>query len=317
MYTNNPQELISKMNNEEFKSLFKIKPHKHAIAMVANWLIILFVIYTFQRMSIIWLYPLAVIIIGARIHALTILMHDATHFRFLKIRKWNDWISNVLIMYPIFTSIERYRANHLKHHQHLNTDHDPDWVAKLTKREFHFPKTKTRFLFTLCSYLVLYQGILDALWFVKRYGNKGEESGKSSENKSVKIGFYIILVLILTIFGLWKYYLLFWIIPYLTSFFMFQYIRSVAEHYGELAYEDDLSSSRTVKPTMFEKFFVAPHYVGYHIEHHLFPGVPFYNLPKLHKLLMNLEIYRANAHITSGYMSGLFDELGAKVDITA
>jgi fatty acid desaturase len=23
----------------------------------------------------------------------------------------------------------------------------------------------------------------------------------------------------------------------------------------------------------------------YHIEHHIFPGVPFYNLPKLHRLI--------------------------------
>jgi len=81
------------------------------------------------------------------------------------------------------------------------------------------------------------------------------------------IGFYLILFLFLTIFNLWGLYLLFWLVPYLTSFFMFQYIRSVAEHFGELAYEDELSSSRTVKPNWIEKVLIAPHYVGYHLEH--------------------------------------------------
>ena len=91
---------------------------------------------------------------------------------------------------------------------------------------------------------------------------------------------------------------------------MFQYIRSVAEHFGELAYEDDLSASRTVKPALLERFFIAPHQVGYHLEHHLYPGVPFYHLPKLHQLLMKQKKYQEKAHITNGYVRGLLNELG-------
>jgi len=286
MCSNKSENLILKIDTTAFKSLFKTKPYMHASAMIYNWLLIFLVIYFYQELSIVWLYPIAVIIIGARMHALTVLMHDATHFRFLKNRKWNDLISNVFIMYPIFTSIEKYRANHLKHHQHLNTDHDPDWVAKLTKREFQFPKTKTEFLLTIGSYLLFFQGVLDALWFLKRYKGAEKKTSAKSDDKFLKIGFYLVLFTFLIVFNLWKYYLLFWIIPYLTSFFMFQYIRSVAEHFGDLAYEDDLSSSRTVKPTLLEKFLIAPHYVGYHLEHHLYPGVPFYHLKKLHVLLM-------------------------------
>ena len=91
---------------------------------------------------------------------------------------------------------------------------------------------------------------------------------------------------------------------------MFQYIRSVAEHFGELAYDDLLSSTRSVKANLLERFFIAPHQVGYHLEHHLYPGVPFYNLPKLHQLLMSVSDYSSKAHITHGYLSGLLDELG-------
>jgi len=165
------KELIAKTERDEFKALFKTRSYLHASAMVFNWMVILGLIYLHQAFPINWLYPVSVIIIGARMHALTVLMHDAAHFRFLKNRKWNDILSNLLTMYPLFTSIEKYRANHLKHHQHLNTMQDPDWVAKLTKREFHFPKTKASFLLTICSYLVFYQGILDAVWFFKRYSS--------------------------------------------------------------------------------------------------------------------------------------------------
>ncbi len=305
-------DLTSQIDQTTFKSLFKTKPYLHTAAMIYNWLIILLAIYLYQQLSIIVLYPIVVIIIGARMHALTVLMHDATHYRFLKNRKWSDFISNLFTMYPLFTSIEKYRANHLKHHQHLNTENDPDWVAKLSKREFKFPKTKTEFLLTVFSYLIFYQGILDAVWFFNRYKDAGEKTIIKSKDKHWKIGFYFTLFLLLTVLGLWQWYLLFWVVPYLTTFFMFQYIRSVAEHFGELAYEDELSSSRTVKPTLFEIFFIAPHCVGYHLEHHLFPGVPFYHLPKLHRLLMTQQEYEQKAHITEGYLSGLLKELGGK-----
>lgn len=241
-------------------------------------------------------------------HALTVLMHDAAHNLFLKNRKWNDLISNMAIMYPIFTSIDKYRVNHHKHHAHLNTDHDPDWVAKLSKRAFTFPKTRSTFLWTLASYMVLYQGILDAIWFAKRYKGRGSKQKQNPISWSKTI-FYLVLFSGLTILKLWPLYVFFWLIPYLTSFFMFQYIRSVAEHFGDLAYEDDLSSTRTVIAKGWERFLLAPHGVNYHIEHHLFPGVPFYNLPKLHKMLMAQTEYRSTAHITLGYTHGLLREL--------
>lgn len=305
------KELVPNIDSKEFKSQFKTRPYIHFIAIAFNWLLILFVISLYQHFSIIWIYPLIVIIIGARMHALTVLMHDATHYRFLKNRKWNDWISNFAIMFPLFTSIEKYRYNHIRHHQHLNSMKDPDWVAKLTKREFQFPKKKSEFLLTLSSYLLFYQGILDALWFLKRYKNPEKSSVKEkTETQFFKYSFYLILFSILMVFGLMQSYLLFWIVPYLTSFFMFQYIRSVAEHFGELTYEDSLSSTRTVVPTKFERFLIAPHNVSFHIEHHLFPGVPFYNLPNVHKILMKEEEYQANAHITKGYFLGLLQELG-------
>ncbi len=34
------------------------------------------------------------------------------------------------------------------------------------------------------------------------------------------------------------------------------------------------------------RFFLFPHHVNYHLEHHLYPAVPHYKLPRLHRLLM-------------------------------
>ncbi len=310
MTTFTAKDLNLQVDNRDLKAFFKTSSRRHAIAMVIDWAVIAAAIYLGIRFWNPLVYFLAVLVIGARQHALAILMHDATHFRFLKNRKMNDAITNFFTMYPLFTSIEKYRHNHLAHHNHLNTDHDPDWVAKLTKREFEFPKTKQAFMWTLVTYMTLYQGFLDAAWFFKRFGPGKKKKGQGDENKPLKTVFFIVLIAGLTLVGGWKYYLLFWVIPYLTSFFMFQYIRSVAEHYGELSYDNLLTSTRTVKTNWIERFLIAPHNVGYHLEHHLYPGVPFYHLPKLHQTLMTDDFYNKEAHVTQGYMSGLMEELG-------
>ena len=294
------------------KPFFKTRSHRHALAMIFDWGVILSTAFLCWQYFNPVTYALAILIIGARMHGLAILMHDATHYRFLKNRKWNDLLTNLFINYPLFTSIEQYRQNHLRHHRHLNTEHDPDWVSKFGKKEFTFPKTKSEFLLTIFSYFVLYQGIRDAIWFLKRF-RAPENQVKKDKSAVIRKIYTLTLLAVLTFAGLWPYYLLFWIVPYLSTFFMFQYIRSVAEHYGELSYDHLLSSTRSVKTNALERFLIAPHQVGYHLEHHLYPGVPFYNLPQLHRLLMEQSDYRDKAHITNGYLQGLMNELGAPV----
>ncbi|MEM7374367.1 MAG: fatty acid desaturase family protein [Bacteroidota bacterium] len=308
------RDLQLNIDKAKLKDLYQTQPQMHALDMLINWVIIIGTIYLSHTFFHPLTYLLAITIVGARLHALAILMHDATHFRFLKNRKLSDLVTNVFSMYPVFTSIEKYRKNHLSHHQHLNTEEDPDWVAKLGKREFTFPKSKTEFMLTVLSYFTMIQGIRDAMWFLRRFGGKSESDKQTKKNRQEsiqKLTFYVIQFGLITAFGLWPVYLMYWIVPYLSTFFMFQYIRSVAEHFGEMEYDHLLTSTRTVKVNVLERFFIAPHNVGFHLEHHLYPGVPYYHLPELHKMLMETDLYNTKAHITQGYMSGLMQELGS------
>jgi fatty acid desaturase len=41
-----------------------------------------------------------------------------------------------------------------------------------------------------------------------------------------------------------------------------------------------------------------------HLDHHLFPYVPWYRLPELHRRLLADKEYQAHAHLNTGYMVG-------------
>ena len=77
-------------------------------------------------------------------------------------------------------------------------------------------------------------------------------------------------------------------------------IRSIAEHFA-LRHDHDLRQSRTVRAGRIERLLIAPHHIGLHIDHHMLASVPFFNLPRLHELLLECDDYRHNAHLNDGY----------------
>ena len=48
---------------------------------------------------------------------------------------------------------------------------------------------------------------------------------------------------------------------------------------------DPLRHARTTRANWLERAVIAPYYVNYHCEHHMFMHVPCYNLPRAHRLL--------------------------------
>ncbi|MEM8897825.1 MAG: hypothetical protein AAGC85_06960, partial [Bacteroidota bacterium] len=83
MATFTARDLNMGIEKGQLKELYDTTPHIHALAILANWLIIFGTSYLCSIFFNPFTYILAILIIGARMHALAILMHDATHFRFL------------------------------------------------------------------------------------------------------------------------------------------------------------------------------------------------------------------------------------------
>ncbi len=290
---------------KELKQLSVLQPYKTVLAIAGDWIVIALAIAVSKYMQNVFVYLAAVAIIGGRMHGLGVIMHEAAHYRFMKNRKLADALGDIFTAWPVLITVQSYRNNHLAHHQHTNTDDDPDWRVKKGAPQFTFPQKIRMVVLQLGGYLIAVNTIRDLAQILPRV-SRSDRSTRAY--KLTRIAFYIVAALVFTYLGIWKSVLLYWIVPYLTVLFLFQHVRSVSEHFGSMDYSHELTSTRTVKPYFWERWFFAPHNINYHLEHHLFPGVPFYNLPKLHEALMRDPSYRAKAHITRGYSTGLVRE---------
>jgi fatty acid desaturase len=116
--------------------------------------------------------------------------------------------------------------------------------------------------------------------------------------------FYVLTLAVVAKTGAWVEVLAYWIVPMLTALKAFVRWREIAEHYG-VAGTHALNRTRTTLASWIERMTIAPRNINFHIEHHLFPGVPWHSLPALHEALMRLPGYAGRAHVTKGYVAAL------------
>ena len=293
------------ISREELKKYSQLQPSKTAFALVFNWVVIAAAI-AISIWTNSWLvYLLAIAVIAGRQHGLAVLNHDFAHHRFLKDKNLSEWIGDIFLAWPILITVNSYRTTHMEHHFHTNTEDDPDYVPRLTMKTYKFPMNLWFLLTSLFGYVLA----ITSLYDVKSLHLKKIASNQPRFYKFARLGFYVIVALALTLAGAWWGFFLYWIVPYFTLFFAFNYARGVAEHFSGMDYKSLEGGTRTTLPYLWEKAFFGPHNVHYHSEHHLYPGVPFYNLPELHEKLMENPEYRKVAHVTRGYSTGLVREM--------
>ena len=88
-----------------------------------------------------------------------------------------------------------------------------------------------------------------------------------------------------------------WLIPgYIFS--LLNSVRFIAEHYETPWEAGQLAGTRTIVSNPVNSFFWNN--INYHIGHHVYPGVPWYNLQKLHRELLP-EIVRQQAVVDGSY----------------
>ena len=305
MRSRTPRNMTEILPREEIRELLEPSDFRGWLAVVTSWGIIsasLAGIAWYPASPISWL--LGVTLIGGRILALGILMHECAHRSLFKTRWLNDVVGMWLCAFPTWQDLRRYRPHHLRHHALAGTPEDPD-IDLVTP----YPASRASLIRKLLRDLSGVSGlkrILGLLLVDFGYLNytvsnaSSPVSGARSRSWSdiLRCGWTNLHGLILTqaaLFGLlaavghaWLYSA--WVLAYLIPFSVFVRIRSFAEHAATALDPDPWKSSRTTIARWWERLTVAPHRVNYHLEHHLLMTVPYYKLPRLHARLRELGL---------------------------
>jgi|TARA_B110001454_G_scaffold110079_1_gene103381 fatty acid desaturase len=244
-----------------------------------------------SAMALFFFYPnvltflVALVIIGSRQFALAVLAHDAAHNLLFSNNKVNDWAGQWFCAYPIFQDNRVYRPYHLKHHRHTETEDDPDLVLSSP-----FPINKRSFIrkvfrdLTGITGVRRYWGSLSSIFRTKGDNVFDKISKTSNKLHGFLISNVIIFILISTTMH-WSLFLLLWWLPSFTYYSLIIRIRNISEH-AVTPGNNDFDNTRTTKSTVLTRFFMVPHNVNYHLEHHLFTRCPWYNLPKAHSMMI-------------------------------
>lgn len=102
-------------------------------------------------LSWLWVAPvvaLVVLLVGAVQHRLVCLGHEAAHYTLLKNRFWNDLVSDLFCMFPVFGTTQAYRVHHIGHHLYPNDwEKDPNLLnGGETKHFDKFPMDRKSFI---------------------------------------------------------------------------------------------------------------------------------------------------------------------------
>ncbi len=269
-------------------------------------------IFAAGAMFVLWpnplTYILAVMLIGARQLGLAILMHDAAHGALHSNMKVNNWVGEWLCAAPTGARLNAYRDYHLKHHKYTEQPEDPDLGLSAP-----FPITRA----SLVRKIV--RDLTGQTFFKQRRAQlfSGLQKGQFVNPTTAHFLIFNALLLAgLTVAGYWWTYFALWIVPMATWLPLVTRLRNIAEHACVKTQDDPFTHARTTLANALERLFIAPYWVHFHSEHHVFMHVPCYRLQGLHNTLMD-KGYWSRMHIAPGYMSVLGEATNKQAAVAA
>lgn len=229
--------------------------------------------------------PIAIFTIGSRMRALATLLHEASH-RTLAANPTLNRIIGTVAGYAVFQTFEAYKKSHVKdHHPYTgNPDQDPDLKFHIEKglydglsHRMFFWRHIIKPALALNAWETLKYLVRDRLLGVFRK----DAPAAGRRDAWMFAGFWSAIAATLTATGLWLPFLFWWLLPYVTTFQIVNYFCELGEHFPKPAVTDlDIAISRNRLGNALERFFFGMHNEHLHLEHHLAPGIPFWNLPK-------------------------------------
>lgn len=241
---------------------------------------------------------LGLCIIAGRQLCLAILMHDASHGTLFKTKWLNDVFADWTCARPIWNDLAKYKAHHFVHHTKTGTADDTDITLvepfpcsrSSLLRKFLRDLTGLTGLKFFAGRLLMDLGYMrwtianDVVWLPKEGVAFADRVRMLLRNAMLTVIVNALLFAALCASGhAWLFGA--WVLAYMTPFSIFVRIRSMAEHACTEKTTDMFRNTRSTRAGWLARATVAPIHVNYHIEHHVMASVPYFRLPRMHKML--------------------------------
>jgi fatty acid desaturase len=233
----------------------------------------------------IWVSLLVILIVATRQNVLGLLVHEQAHCLGFPAR--GDVIANLLAAYPLLVlTVESYAQVHLSHHKYFFTDKDPDFLRK-SGPDWTFPMPPWRFARLILGDLIGFN-----VWRLLK--GKRLEGGAFKRPhptpKWIRLAFYGSVAVALTVTHTWHLFLLYWLLPLVTVFQVIVRWGAVCEHKYNLRNATIGESSPIIVPRWWEMLLLPNLNFALHPYHHLFPGVSYSNLPRVHEIFRGVGL---------------------------
>lgn len=270
------RDLASEVPVDVLRELHTKRPLLHAAIVLANVAVLVggaVAIVLLDRWFL-WL-PFA-FVAGFAVFNFTVLLHEVVHRAVL--READDRTYRLLgLLYAIPSGISssQFTRWHLDHHAGLGSDEDDP------KRHYLSPKNNVRWL-----KLLYFTPALFPIYF--RAAAKETASyepqlrARIRRERLVTIAFHLSLLALAAVLGGWGVAWKLYVVPVFFVFPIAFALNRLGQHY-DIDPADPAKWSTLIRSSWFWNSVYL--FSNLHLEHHYFPGVPFYNLPRLQKVL--------------------------------
>ena len=201
--------------NKKLNQLIVLDNWHGIIALLYDYAVIFFAIHLYFMSP--YFYPITLLFIGSRQGALSNLLHESAHSRLAHNKTLNYVLGTYLSGYLIFQEYYTFIASHIKsHHHHLgDQEKDPDYYfhinSGLYKPVDHDEFFKKYIFKPLCL-----GHVYD---YTKHIFLHRAPTFSKYKRHAIKMGFYLgTIALIFLYLGMFKYFVMFWIVPFFTVF---------------------------------------------------------------------------------------------------
>lgn len=291
---------LSNQARAEIQELCGAQPKAFLLQVIGAWSVILTTIALAIHIDTIWMSIVAIVVIATRQNILALLVHEQAHLLSFQ-GQYGDLIANLLAAYPLGITTQGYANAHLSHHKYYFTDKDPDFLRKsgadwtFPMKPSHLAKLLARDLIGLSFIKLLKEKQLNEIGIFKR---------TYSTPRWPQPAFYLIVTGVAVYTETWNIFLIYWILPLITVFPIIIRLGAITEHIYNLPGANVNQSSPLIILSWWEKLLLPNLNFSLHPYHHLFPGVAYCNLPKIHEIFQREKLVNKK-NIFFGYWNYL------------